>query len=267
MSDLQKTTDTPIFLTGGRENNIIRVDDKVIRPSGKWTKQVHQLLLHLREKGFLSAPEPLEINALGQEIISFIPGEVSNYPLSQAAKSVSALTSAARLLRDYHNASESFLDCHQINSESWQLSPRNPIEVICHGDFAPYNVVLNGETAIGIIDFDTCHPGPRTWDIAYALYRWAPFTSPKNHDGFGDIDDQIKRAQLFCHSYGLKGEDASKISLIIIERLEALIDFIKTNHQENSPHTEHLKLYEADINYIKAYASKINFDLRMYLTL
>lgn len=257
-SNFQNTTEKPIVLTGGRDNKIIKIGNQVIRPVGAWTKQVHQLLQHLRKKGFLCAPEPLNITP-EQEIVSFIPGEVSNYPLSQAAKSIRALTSAARLLRQYHDASETFLDSHQTNAQNWQLPPRNPIQVICHGDFAPYNVVLNGDTAIGIIDFDTCHPGPRVWDIAYALYRWAPFTNPNNHDGFGDINDQIKRGRLFCQSYGLQKKDLIEISLIMIERLEALIDFIKTSTQEkNSFHKDHIKLYEADIHYIKAYANVIN---------
>lgn len=254
----------PIFLSGGRENKIIKIGNQVIRPAGTWTKQIHQLLRHVRKKGFLSAPEPIDINQSGQEIISFIHGDVSNYPLSKAAKSISALTSAAILLRRYHDASETFLSCHQTNSKNWQLPPRNPIEVICHGDFAPYNVVLNQDVAVGIIDFDTCHPGPRIWDIAYALYRWAPFTNPNNHDGFGDIDTQIKRAQLFCQSYGLQNKDSYKIAQFIIERLEALVDFIKTHSQEEySGHKEHLKLYEADIDYIKTHTDKINIALEI----
>ncbi|MGI4776165.1 MAG: phosphotransferase [Janthinobacterium lividum] len=32
---------------------------------------------------------------------------------------------------------------------------------MCHGDFAPHNVVYSKDQAIGIIDFDVCHPAPR----------------------------------------------------------------------------------------------------------
>ena len=62
---------------------------------------------------------------------------------------------------------------------------------MCHGDFAPYNVVLKGEQAVGIIDFDTCHPGSRLWDISYALYRWSPFMHLKNPDRLGSLEEQI----------------------------------------------------------------------------
>ncbi|MFJ9374801.1 phosphotransferase [Streptomyces sp. NPDC101455] len=43
-----------------------------------------------------------------------------------------------------------------------------PVEVICHGDFAPDNCVFTGEGAVGIVDFDAARPGPgpRAWDLA-----------------------------------------------------------------------------------------------------
>jgi serine/threonine protein kinase len=157
-----------------RQEQIINKGEYVYRPSGNWTKDVHKFLAYLHNKGF---------DKTGREIVSFIKGEVSNYPLTKNASSIQALTSAAILLRKYHDISMGFLDDNNVEEKSWQLPCRYPIEVICHGDYAPYNVVLNGKQAVGIIDFDTAHPGPRTWDIAYALYRWSPLTNPNNHDG------------------------------------------------------------------------------------
>ena len=34
-----------------------------------------------------------------------------------------------------------FLEDNNVKEKPWQLSGRYPIEVICHGDYAPYNVV------------------------------------------------------------------------------------------------------------------------------
>ncbi len=189
------------YLPGGRENKIARVANTVHRPAGPWTRSVHALLRHVRAVGFTAVPEPLGFDEAGNEIVTFLAGEVCNYPLSAAAASEEALVSAAQLLRAYHEATVSFLT-QNVESHTWQLPTQTPIEVICHGDFAPYNVVLNGRQAVGIIDFDTAHPGPRSWDIAYALYRWAPFTHPQNPDGLGDLETQIGRARLFCDAYG-----------------------------------------------------------------
>jgi len=167
-----------------RQEQIINKGEYVYRPSGNWTKDVHKFLAYLHNKGFDATPKPLGFDKTGREIVSFIKGEVSNYPLTKNASSIGVLTSAAILLRKYHDISLGFLEDNNVEEKCWQLPCRYPIEVICHGDYAPYNVVLNGKQAVGIIDFDTAHPGPRTWDIAYALYRWAPLTNPNNHDGF-----------------------------------------------------------------------------------
>ncbi|MER6760770.1 MULTISPECIES: phosphotransferase [Amycolatopsis] len=32
---------------------------------------------------------------------------------------------------------------------------------------------MRGEEVVGLIDFDTAHPGPRTHDLGYAFYRLA----------------------------------------------------------------------------------------------
>lgn len=250
------------YLHGGRENQITLIDRFVHRPAGPWTKQVHKLLRHLRQQGFSNAPEPFGFDAEGKEILSFIKGEVSNS--LKGASSIKTLTSAAKLLRHYHDVSKSFLPTLPSNHSSiWQLPPRDPIEVMCHGDFAPYNIVLNEEEAIGIIDFDTCHPGPRAWDIAYALYRFAPFTDPSNEEGFGSIEEQIVRAKLFSDAYGLTQKDKKNIARLMIERLQALINFMRDQTKAGNEacklalKQQHDLIYLKDIQYIKAHLALI----------
>lgn len=255
------------YLQGGRQNGIIKVGDRIYRPAGPWSSQVQTFLSYLRKEGFLAAPEPFGFDNNGHEIVSFIDGEVSNYPLSFNAASIKALTSAAALLRDYHNASQNFLSKYITDDTKWQLPCRSPQEVMCHGDFAPYNVVLNGDMVVGIIDFDTCHPGPKEWDIAYALYRWSPFMNQDNKDGFGSIEDQISRARLFCDAYGLTINRRRKMPSLIIERLQTLVDFMFTKANEGD---ETCKLnidaghhigYLADIDYIGTHSAIIEKGL------
>ncbi|MCB8980399.1 MAG: aminoglycoside phosphotransferase family protein [Ardenticatenaceae bacterium] len=243
------------FLQGGRENKIARVANTVHRPAGPWTESVHALLRHVRAVGFTAVPEPLGFDDAGNEIVTFLAGEVCNYPLSAAAASEEALVSAAQLLRAYHEATRSFLAQNQ-ESHTWQLPSQTPIEVICHGDYAPYNVVLNCRQAVGIIDFDTAHPGPRIWDIAYALYRWAPFHNQQNPDRLGDLETQIGRARLFCEAYGLSVAQRHNLVDMMILRLETLVNHMQTEAQKgneafiaNLADGHHL-LYLADIEYL-----------------
>ena len=248
-------------LIGGRDG-ITRVGKLVYRPAGLWSEQVQRLLYYVRMQRFVKVPKPFGFDEQGREVVSFLPGEVSNYPLSANAASLQALTSAAKLLRGYHDASIGFLATPH-KPMNWQFPPRSPSEVICHGDFAPYNVVLNGRKAVGIIDFDTAHPGPRVWDIAYALYRWSPFTNPKNADGFGNIKVQIKRAVKFCEAYGLASEQKQGLGDLIIERLTELVKFMKKAAGSDGTFVdnvvaEHHSLYLADIEYITTHRTIIN---------
>lgn len=249
-------------LEGGRVGLILKRGEQVHRPAGPWTEEIHRFLQHLKSEEFHGAPEALGFDDEGNEIVSFLPGMVSNYPLSDNAASEEALTSSAKLLRAYHDASERFVT-PESGSLPWQLPARVPMEVICHGDYAPYNVVLQGTQVVGIIDFDTAHPGPRTWDIAYALYRWAPLTHPKNDDGFGSIDEQIARACLFCDIYGLSQKERIGLADLVAERLQVLVNFMTSqaengeeNFQTNLEDGHHL-LYLEDIAYIKKHRSQI----------
>jgi hypothetical protein len=188
--------------------------NQVHRPVGHWTKQVHKFLHFLRAQGFNQAPLPLRIDGDGLEVLSYVNGETCDYPMSFDVKSPEALVSSAKLLRRLHDVSQKFIIEGLAPQEGWMFPCRNSKEVICHNDFAPYNICFAGKQAVGIIDFDTAHPGPRAWDVAYALYRFAPFTHPDNEDGFGTLQDQISRACLFCDAYGLQAKEFPNTSLM-----------------------------------------------------
>lgn len=243
-------------LHGGRENAIYRLGDKVSRPSGKWSETVQKLLLHIANEGFTSAPKPFGFDNNGNEILSYVEGEVFNYPLKGNIATVEALVSAGQLLRQYHDASRSFISENSAEDLTWMLPCREPMEVICHGDYAPYNVALVGSKVVGVIDFDTAHPAPRNWDIAYALYCWAPFKTDK-YDAMGDLYSQSIRAKQFCDAYGLS--KAERISLVtdMCHRIQALVDHMLNEASSgneafiaNIKDGHHLA-YLADIKYLE----------------
>lgn len=248
-------------LSGGRADQIFRGADGVHRPTGTWSENVHLLLRELRHHGFTSAPTFLRFDEEGREVLTFIPGVVGNDPLPEAFRSKQALVSAAKMLRAYHDASAK-VAAKLTRLDGWQLPAQLPAEVICHGDFAPYNVVLDGSEAVGLIDFDVAHPAPRAWDVAYALYRWAPLTAPTNHDGFGSLDEQILRARLFCETYQLTYQGS--LSEMICRRLNALILFMtamaRANDRQYSDNIAdgHLALYVRDVEYIELHHEQID---------
>jgi hypothetical protein len=240
-------------LAGGNMTAVSRVGDTVRRNVGPWTKQVHMLLAHLRAKGIQEVPVPLGFDQQGREILTFIPGLVGHSPLPEL-RSDKILISAARLLRRIHDATE---DMAQVWQSGWQSPTREPIEVICHGDFAPYNCVFDKGNLIGVIDFDNAHPGNREWDLAYALYRFAPITAPSNPENYGTISDQCRRVRLFCDEYGL--QERSQILQTIKSRIAYMADDLRQGaangdkrHQANID-AGHLEIYTTDHAYLDAH--------------
>jgi len=132
---------------------VSRVGATVRRPVGAWTPRVHMLIVHLRAKHVLEVPAPLGLDDQGREVLAFIPGIVGHYPIPESLRTDDVLTSAARCLRRIHDATE---DVARIRQSGWQSQAREPIEVICHGDFAPYNCV-----------FDEGRLANRTWHTLF----------------------------------------------------------------------------------------------------
>jgi len=253
-------------LQGGREGLVHRLGDKVYRPSGFWSPAIHRLFAHLKSEQFDFAPESFGFDDNGNEILSYVSGDVYNYPLVGAISTEQALCSSAALLRQYHDATVSFVQNQQCDDLKWLIPAREPQEVICHGDYAPYNVALSGDTVVGLFDFDTAHPGPRIWDIAYAVYCWAPFKT-NEYDALGNLTDQALRAKQFCDSYGLPHQDRELLVDAMISRVSALVDFMHSEAEKgneafiaNIKDGHHLA-YIADIEYLKRNKRRITESL------
>lgn len=243
-------------LSGGRNAAIYRKANKIFRPSGEWSPAVHILLNHLESVGFLAAPKSFGFDGRGNEVLSFVPGETANFPLEGAVASSQALTSAAQLLRSYHDASARLVNAMDVTTLHWMLNVVEPVEVICHGDFAPYNVSLAGKSVVGVFDFDTAHPGSRIWDVSYAIYTWAPFKTHTD-DALGDLITQAQRAKLFCDAYDLPIDLRRCLVRTMITRLKALLEFMHTEAEKGNQafidniNQGHHLAYLSDINYLK----------------
>jgi len=239
------------ILRGG-VNTVTRRGEVVHRPAGAHTPTVHRLLTHLRSRGCAGAPAPIGFDPEGREIVTFMAGEV-HHTLTAALRTPELVASAGSLLRQLHDAS---LDFEPSPADVWMLPPRAPGEVICHGDIAPYNCVVRDGRVVGFFDFDTAHPGPRLWDVAYAVYRFAPLHSPDNPECLGDPTEQAAMAAIFCEAYGVA--PSRELNDLLIARLRALIDYISaqasTGSEAFARHIAagHRTAYELDLRYLTA---------------
>lgn len=185
------------LLTGGNSTVVSRVGATVRRTAGPWTPRVHELLRTLRAAGIPEVPEPLGLDELGREKLSFVRGEVANYPLPPWLWQPHLLAESARLLRRVHDASVPLI----VQRDGWQTPVHEPAEVICHNDAAPYNYVFENGHVAGLIDFDTASPGPRIWDLAYLAYRLVPFVSDAG-DQAPPAEARAARLTALIRAYG-----------------------------------------------------------------
>jgi hypothetical protein len=242
-------------LAGGVMTAVTRVGDTVRRATGPWTPAVHALLRHLRANGFRQAPEPLGIDQRGREVLTLLPGQVATYPLPAFAWSDDTLDAVARLLAAYHDATTGFVP---PAGAVWRWPAHQPVEVVCHNDFAPYNLLFQDGLPRGVVDFDTASPGPRVWDLAYAAYRFVPLTDPANPDApYPGRDQQARRLARMCDAYGTPPIGPAEVLDTAVARLAELVAFVVDAATAGDPAQQLVVdrgdtvIYQRDVTYLQ----------------
>lgn len=241
-------TDAEMQLTGGNMESVVRVGDTVHRESGPWTPAVHALLTAYAEAGITEAPRALGVDERGREVLSFLPGTVLTDVDAAMMWSPDVLRRAAALLRRLHDASVPLIGDERV----WRGEPRHPVEVINHGDFAPYNLLLGDDGVVRVIDCDFAAPGPRIWDLAYLAYRMAPHVA--DAVGYEPLRDGTRsdRATWLAEAYGVPFT-ADEVRAAMIERLESLAAFTDQRAADTgrADFLEHAAMYRADADALR----------------
>ena len=228
-------------LSGGNMEPVVRVGGTVRRATGPWTPAVHRLLDELADARVDGVPEALGVDAQGREILSFLDGVVLTDASPYVQWSDGVLIAAGRLLRRIHDASEPLVADDAL---IWRSPRREPAEVICHNDFATYNLIVRDERLAGVIDFDFASPGSRLWDLAYLAYRIVPFAEDATSADGLDLDRRL--AQLI-EAYDATYSDREVIDAAVA-RLDDLAAFTRRRAQETgrADFLEHAAMYERD---------------------
>ncbi len=207
------------LLPGGGLHDVYRIGDTVHRPANWWTPRVHALLRYLTEQDFPASPAVHGFDDEGREVLTYLPGTVGHPPLAETLRGDDTLIALARLLREFHDRTLGFVDRYPTG---WQYPAMEPVEVICHGDFAPYNCVFDGPRPVGMIDFDTARPAPRWWDLGYLVYCLVPL-APADDGGFGSPPEQLRRLRLFFETYGPVSATTPPLLEQVLARLENMV--------------------------------------------
>jgi Phosphotransferase enzyme family len=177
-----------VSLAGGATSgDVVRVGDTVRRPSRPSSPLMREVLQRLERAGFDGAPRWLGVDEQGRDVLGWIEGDTFTDrtrlhpyvgdPRDRVTFSSEQVAAAMRLLRRYHDA------CAD--------------EVVCHGDFGPWNLVWRDGLPVALIDFDAFHSGDASEDVAYALRTFI---------GHGLVPEPapelVRRTQVALDAYG-----------------------------------------------------------------
>jgi hypothetical protein len=157
--------------TAAEPSRVERVDGTARRPFQRWTPAVHAFLHHLRSVGVAEVPLPLGVDEDGREVVEWIPGDPG--PGWANVVPDDGLRAMARLLRRLHDASRGFVLPEGMSWADVTAPPSG--EVVCHGDFGPWNIAWRDGRPVGVFDWDLAYAGDPMDDVAYALDYVAPF--------------------------------------------------------------------------------------------
>ena len=225
---------------------MIHRGDTVRCPAGPWTPTVQRWLGHLRAYGRQSGPDPVGVDEQGREVLSHLPGSVPQDPMPDWVYRDDVLVQAAGLMAELHAAGVGF----DRTGAVWQLPTHEPTEVICHNDFAPYNLVFDADRRLtGVIDWDTASPGPRVWDLAYLAYRLVPLGANPDLLRNG-LAERRRRLALLLTAYGA-GPSPAEVLSVLGPRLRDLADWTAERARTHPAVAHHVGLYRADAAWVE----------------
>src|SRR5205823_3227356 len=152
----------------------------------------------------------------GREVLSFIDGH-SGRGAFRHIVSDDGLAAFAALLREYHRAVAGY---RPVRDTEWAYGvlPMSRDDIVCHGDFGPWNLVWRDSEPVGIIDWDLAYPGPALDDVAYALTYSVPFRDDEHAmrwQGFTTAPRRRHRLELFASAYGV---ESAGLVYAVVER-------------------------------------------------
>lgn len=183
-------------------SRVVRAGATVRRPLQPWSTSIHDLLEHLASKDF-PAPRVLDVQG-DTEVLTWIEGASGADGWTKVVPE-DGLSRWGRFLRRYHDAVADYVP-DAASAWSSGTSGCAAGELVCHGDFGPWNAVWDGDDVVGLIDWDHARPAPALFDVAYALEYVAPFRS--DEESIRDLrhataPDRRRRIAVFCEGYGI----------------------------------------------------------------
>jgi hypothetical protein len=191
----------------------VRIGGTVRRPTGPWTPAVHRLLDHLRGADLRAVPQALGTDALGREVLTFLPGTVVD--VDTELLSDAQLCDVSRWARELHEAVAGVDD-----RGPWRFFGVDQPTVVAHNDLAPYNLCFEGDQLSGVFDWDLAGPSTPLLELAHLAWNGVPLFRPI------PPRDAARRLDAMAASYG--GCTGRDILAAVPTRVQVAVDGIRT---------------------------------------
>lgn len=199
---------------GNTTGGVVRVGDTVRRPATAASKTVDAFLQHLNDVGYSGAPRTFGFDELGRHVVEYVEGPVLMPFVHREPHA--ALRRVGRLLRDLHDAAEGFV----IPPDAvWNVViPPDRADLVVHHDAAPWNLVTGPRWVL--IDWDTCGPGSRLWDLSYAAHGFVPMAPETS------VEQAVGGLTALADGYGLDEQGRSDLCDLLVPRIVSMYELL-----------------------------------------
>ncbi|MGO1198821.1 MAG: phosphotransferase [Dermabacteraceae bacterium] len=203
---------------GNATDGVVRVGETVRKPWGPATPAVHELMRTVAAAG-IDVPAPQGHDEQGRQILEYVPGALA---MDSPALSLGELAHIGRLVRSIHDACEGFSPSAPTVWEALLPVPGGAVDLVCHGDLTPWNLVL-GERWV-FIDWDGAAPSTRLWDLAYSAQA---FTL---NDAEASPELAAARLRAFVDGYDADPSLRDRLPAAMAERTQAMYELLRHSH-------------------------------------
>lgn len=201
-------------LAGGNVGRVWRVGDTVRRETGPWSPAVHRLLTHLA--GMSAVPTFHGIDEHGREVLDYLPGRIID--VDREVLTDAQLAATAAWARRLHQATSDF-----HGSGPWRFEGPPDADVIGHNDIAPYNMCFEGDTLVGVFDWDLAGPTTALLELGFLAWNCVPlYRCPRVED-----PDAWAAARLRLLAGAYAGVDAPQVLAATLVRVEHSISSMR----------------------------------------
>ncbi|KKI91917.1 trifolitoxin immunity protein [Bacillus sp. SA1-12] len=199
------------------QKEVSKKADVVLRPAGKWTKNVHHVLNHLHRHGFTQAPQLVGsgFSSDGREALTYMNGDM----IHPSPWSDEGLFELGKMIRSLHDIMKAFPPLENSCWQDWFIHDIGKPVIISHCDISPWNVLTKNGKPCAFIDWEYTGPVDPLIELSRSCWLF-PYLVDDDlaiSQGLPSPQKRAEQVRLIVDGYGLAKKERSGLFEKIIE--------------------------------------------------